>query len=126
VDDPTLITTMGLSVDVLRGRVLVVNGDIGLADRSTPATTRNTAGLGVYNLFTGRRIKYVDLGALDPEHGHFGNDVAVARDGTAYVTDSISGAVYRVPVIGQPSVLLRDDRLTPVVSGNGANGIVLH
>lgn len=126
VDDPTLITTMGLMVDVLRGRVLVVNGDIGRGDRSTPATIRKTAGLGIYSLFTGRRIRYVDLGALDPDHGHFGNDVAVSLDGTAYVTDSISGAVYRVPLFGAPSVLVRDDRLTPVVAGNGANGIVLH
>ena len=126
VDDPTLITTMGLSVDLLRGRLLAVNGDIGRGDRSTPATIRNTAGLGIYNLFTGHRIRYVDLGALDPAHGHFGNDVAVGLDGTAYVTDSISGAVYRVPLFGTPSVLVRDDRLTPVVAGNGANGIVLH
>ena len=126
VDDPTLITTMGLTVDLLRGRVLVVNGDIGRGDRSTPATIRKTAGLGIYSLFTGKRLRYVDLGALDPEHGHFGNDVAVSLDGTAYVTDSISGAIYRVPLFGQPSVLVRDDRLTPVVAGNGANGIVLH
>jgi sugar lactone lactonase YvrE len=126
VDDPTLITTMGLSVDVLRGRVLAVNGDIGRGDRSTPATIRKTAGLGIYSLLTGRRIRYVDLGALDPSRGHFGNDVAVGLDGTAYVTDSISGAVYRVPVWGAPEVLVRDDRLTPVVAGNGANGIVLH
>jgi sugar lactone lactonase YvrE len=117
---------MGLSVDVLRGRLLAVNGDIGRGDRSTPATIRKTAGLGIYSLFTGRRIRYVDLGALDPGHGHFGNDVAVALDGTAYVTDSISGAVYRVPLFGEPSILVRDDRLTPVVAGNGANGIVLH
>lgn len=126
VSDPTLITTMGLTVDVLRGRVLVVNGDIGRGDRSTPDTIRKTAGLGIYSLFTGRRIRYLDLGALDPAHGHFGNDVAVALDGTAYVTDSISGAVYRVPLFGAPSILVRDDRLAPAGAGNGANGIVLH
>jgi sugar lactone lactonase YvrE len=126
VDDPTLITTMGLTVDLLRARILVVNGDLGRSERSTPATIRKTAGLGIYNLFTGQRIRYVDLGALDPSRPHFGNDVAVGLDGTAYVTDSLSGAIYRVPLFGAPSVLVQDDRLTPVVSGNGANGIVLH
>lgn len=125
VSDPVLLTTMGITVDVLRGRVLVVNGDIGLADRSTPDTIRKTAGLGSYDLRSGARIRYVDLGALDPQRQHFGNDVAVALDGTAYVTDSLSGAVYRVPPRGEPSVLVRDDRLLPVGSGNGANGIVL-
>jgi sugar lactone lactonase YvrE len=42
------------------------------------------------------------------------------------VTDSISGAIYRVPVFGAPSVFVRDDRLAPAGAGNGANGIVLH
>jgi sugar lactone lactonase YvrE len=124
IDDPALITTMGITVD--GDRVLVVNGDIGVADRTSDATNGKTAGLGIYDRRTGKRIRYVDLGALDPSRGHFGNDVAVAADGTAYVTDSISGAVYQVGPDGHASVLVRDDRLTPVGSGNGANGIVLH
>jgi sugar lactone lactonase YvrE len=126
VEDPALITTMGLAVDARRGRLLVVNGDVGISDHSTPETTRKTAGLGIYDLRDGHRIAYHDLGALDPDHEHFGNDVAIARDGTAFVTDSFSGAVYRVPLDGAPNVLLRDDRLMPAGSGNGANGIVLH
>lgn len=126
VDDPALITTMGLGVDRRRGRLLVVNGDVDLSDRSTPETVRRTAGLGIYDLRTGHRIAYHDLGALDPDREHFGNDVAIARDGTAFVTDSFNGAVYRVPRHGTPSILIRDDRLMPVGRGNGANGIVLH
>ena len=126
VDDPALITTMGLAVDARRGRLLVVNGDVGISDRTTPGTLRKTAGLGIYDVHNGHRIAYHDLGALDPDHEHFGNDVAVAPDGTAYVTDSFGGAIYRVPLHGAPSVLVRDDRLMPAGSGNGANGIVLH
>lgn len=126
VEDPALITTMGLAVDARRGRLLVVNGDVGISEHSTPETVRRVAGLGSYDLRTGRRIAYHDLGALDPGHEHFGNDVAIAPDGTAFVTDSFAGAVYRVPLHGAPSVLIRDDRLTPVVRGNGANGIVRH
>jgi sugar lactone lactonase YvrE len=126
VDDPVLITTMGLAVDARRGRLLVVNGDVGISEHSTPDTIRRTAGLGIYDLRTGHRIAYHDLGALDPDREHFGNDVAIAKDGTAFVTDSFNGAVYRVPVHGRPNILIRDDRLTPAGRGNGANGIVLH
>lgn len=126
VEDPELITTMGLAVDARRGRLLVVNGDVGIGERSTPETVRRVAGLGIFDERTGHRIAYHDLGALDPTREHFGNDVAIAPDGTAFVTDSFSGAIYRVPVHGAPSVLIRDDRLVPVVRGNGANGIVLH
>jgi sugar lactone lactonase YvrE len=124
VTDPKLITTMGIAVD--GGKLFAVNGDIGLGDRSTPETVGKTAGLGVYDVRSGRQIRYVDLAALDPQRPHFGNDVAVSPDGTAYVTDSRSGAVYRVPPYGAPSVLVRDDRLMPAGSGNGANGIVWH
>lgn len=126
VEDPALITTMGLAVDAERGRLLVVNGDVGIGDHSTPETARKIAGLGIYDVHNGHRIAYHDLGALDPDHEHFGNDVAIAADGTAFVTDSFSGAVYQVPLDGAPSILLRDDRLMPAGSGNGANGIALH
>ncbi|ALG09011.1 hypothetical protein [Kibdelosporangium phytohabitans] len=127
VRDSNLITTMGLAVDARRGRILAVNADIGIADGSTPETNGKTAGLGIHDLRTGKRIRYVDLGALDPQRPHFGNDVALAPDGTAYVTDSRSGAIYRVPVHGSPTTLVRDDRLMPAGgAGNGANGIVLH
>ncbi|MCP3799210.1 hypothetical protein NLX83_08070 [Allokutzneria sp. A3M-2-11 16] len=126
VDDPKLITTMGLAVDVRRGRLLVANGDVAIGTKTSPATVDKTAGLGVYDLRTGKRIAYHDLGALDPARKHFGNDIAVAPDGTAYMTDSYSGAIYRVPLNGPATVLLRDDRLMPAGRGNGANGIVLH
>ncbi|TWP54277.1 SMP-30/gluconolactonase/LRE family protein [Lentzea tibetensis] len=124
VDEPALITTMGLAVDVRRGRLLVVNGDVGISKKSTPETIGKIAGLGVYDLRTGRRIAYHDLGALDPSRKHFGNDVAIAPDGTAYVTDSHSGTIYRVPLRGKATIAFRDDRLLPVGAGNGANGIV--
>ncbi|MBV8933888.1 MAG: SMP-30/gluconolactonase/LRE family protein [Kutzneria sp.] len=124
VSDPALITTMGITVDTPRNRILVVNGDIGIADRTSPQTNGKTAGLGIYDLASGQRIAYVDLGSLDTGHGHFGNDVTVGPDGSAFVTDSVSGAVYEVSLTGAPSILVRDDQLVPVGKGNGANGIV--
>jgi sugar lactone lactonase YvrE len=126
VDDPALIMTMGLTVDQPRERLLVVNGDIGFSERSTPGTINKTAGLGIYDVHSGHRMAYHDLGALDPDHDHFGNDVALADDGTAFVTDSLAGAVYRVPLDGTPNLLFRDDRLEPAGGRNGANGIVSH
>ncbi|GLZ28665.1 hypothetical protein Lesp02_08550 [Lentzea sp. NBRC 105346] len=120
VDDPALITTMGLAVRA--GRLYVINGDVGISKKSSPATLKKTAGLGIYNAWTGKKIAYYDLGALDPSREHFGNDVAVAPDGTAYVTDSYSGAIYKVK--NKAEVFFRDDRLLPAGRGNGANGIV--
>ncbi|GIG67366.1 sugar lactone lactonase YvrE [Phytomonospora endophytica] len=124
VDDPALIETIGLQVDLPRGRILVASGDQGVGDRTSPATRDRTAGLGVYSLRTGERIAYVDLAAVAADGGgHFANDIAVAPDGTAYVTDTAAGIVYRVDVAGRASVLVRDERLT-FAGGFGANGIV--
>jgi sugar lactone lactonase YvrE len=125
VSDPRLVTTMGVAVDVARHRLLVANADLGLADRSQPATTFNLAGVGSYDLRTGAPLFYVDLAALTPGGQHFGNDVAVAPDGTLYVTDSLAGAVYRVDRAGHASVLVQDASLagTPE-TGFGLNGIV--
>ncbi|MCX2949435.1 hypothetical protein [Lentzea sp. NEAU-D7] len=121
VDDPWLITTMGLAVDARRGRVLVTNADLGLADRSRPETTRAFAGLGVYDLRTGRVLHRVTLAA---GAGHFANDVALGPDGTAYVTDSIAGTIYRVTPDGEASTFVQHpDLAQPPAGGWGLNGI---
>ncbi|GHH31339.1 hypothetical protein [Lentzea cavernae] len=122
VDDPWLITTMGIAVDARRGRLLVTNADLGLADRSRPETTRAFAGLGIYDLRTGRALHRVTL-ATGP--GHFANDVALAPDGTAHVTDSISGTVFSVSPGGAVSTLVQHpDLAQPASGGWGLNGIV--
>jgi len=124
VDDPELISTIGIHVDRRRGRLLVVNTDNGTGVRTSPATAGVTARLGEYDLDTGERLAYTDLAALTSgATGHFANDVTPAPDGTAYVTDSAAGIVYKVGRGGEASVLVEDDRLV-YPGGFGANGIV--
>ena len=125
VGDPGLISTIGVHVDAARDRVLVAGSDNGVGDRTGPATAGRTAQLGIYSLSTGARLSLVDLAAVGGDGGHFANDIAVAPDGTAYVTDSAAGIVYRVTTSGNAEVLVRDTRLSSP-DGNGANGIVLH
>ncbi|MEU6083484.1 hypothetical protein [Streptomyces sp. NPDC047108] len=126
VKDLKLVTTMGLTVDQRRGRILVTNADLGVADRSTPQTENRLAGLGIYDLKNGRRLHYTDLGRLLPGRQHFANDIALDPAGNAYVTDSLSGAIYKVTPHGRASVLVQDDRLAGTTEGFGLNGIVLH
>ncbi|REE96992.1 hypothetical protein [Thermomonospora umbrina] len=123
VNDPALVSSVGIHVDARRGRLLVANSDIGVSTKSSPQTQERLAGLGVYDLRTGRRLHYVDLGAVAGDGArHLANDIAVAPDGTAYVTDSFAPVVYRVPLRGRAGVFVRDPRLAP--EGFGANGIV--
>ena len=121
VTDPDLVSSVGIEADELRDRLLVAN-----SDRSVfQGGIRGQAMLGVYNLTTGERIAMVDLAATVEDAGDdaafFANDVAVADDGTAYVTDTRMNLVYRVDADYAASVFHRFDD-----DGAGPNGIVEH
>lgn len=116
------VSTVGLAIDTARDRLLVAEADFGaLADPSVQGVAR----LAVYDLESGRLASRIDLGALLPDRRHGANDVAVAPDGTAYVTDSLSSVVYAVDPDGNATVVVDDPRLaTP--DGAGLNGIAVH
>lgn len=125
VDDPALVSVIGLHVDAPRGRVLAATGDLGVAVRSTPATTGTLAGVGAYDLATGRRLFHTDLAAVAGDGGpHLANDLALGPDGTAYVTDTFAPVIYRITPDGHASVLVRDTRLAAPAGAIGLNGIV--
>ncbi|GAA1982858.1 SMP-30/gluconolactonase/LRE family protein [Kitasatospora viridis] len=124
VTDPVLVSTLGIKADPARGRLLVCNGDpAGKSVHSTAATQGRVSGLGAYDLATGRRLWYADLAADGGTH--LANDVVVAPDGTAYVTDSFAPVVHRITPDGRPSVLVRNPRLGVPAGQFGLNGIVL-
>lgn len=118
---PELIA--GIGMKVAGNRVFVCNSDQGRSVRSTMATTAQTAELLVFNLTTGALERRTDLDALLPAADrNFANDVTLAPDGTAYVTDSFSPVIYKVAPDGTASILARDDARfgNP---GFGLNGI---
>lgn len=122
VTDAELVSSVGIEADEPRNRLLVAN-----SDRSVfQGGGRGHAKLGVYDLASGARLAMVDLGATltnaPADTVHFANDVAVADDGTAYVTDTRAGVVYRVTPDFQASVLSRFD----AIDGFAPNGIVYH
>jgi sugar lactone lactonase YvrE len=98
VQDPNLKSIIGLQIDPERNRLLF------------GSTDQNKIGqLGIYDLATGQQIHLVDLAALTPgAQGHFPNDIAVDKDGNAYVADSAAGVFYKVDVDGNGSVFLQD------------------
>ena len=121
VSDPDLVSSVGIEVDELRNRLLVANSDRAVFDGGVTGHAK----LGVYDLTSGDRIAMVDLGAVVTDAGddtaHFANDVAVAEDGTAYVTDTQLNALYRVDTGYEASVLYRFED-----GGPGPNGLVHH
>lgn len=120
VEDEELISSVGIEADEPRDRLLVAN-----ADRSVFASGGvGQARLGIYNLTTGERTAMIDLAATvdaGDDAAHFANDVAVADDGTAYVTDTRMNVLYRVDMDHTASLFHRF-----ADGGPGPNGIVHH
>lgn len=124
VQDEALISTIGIRFDAANNRLLVCNSDPGASPKSTPETQGTLAALVAYDLTTKAQLFYADLGGLVPNAGHFCNDIALAADGTVYVTDSFSPIIYRVDTEGNAEVFLQADALAG--EGFGLNGIVYH
>ncbi|WP_221392985.1 SMP-30/gluconolactonase/LRE family protein [Dyadobacter sp. NIV53] len=124
ISAPELIS--GIGMKVAGDHIFVCNSDRGVSIKSTPAGSFQTAELLVFNLNTGQLERKTDLDALIPAaERNFANDVTLAPDGTAYVTDSFSPVIYKVGPDGTGSVLVRDD--VNFSSPNfGLNGIVYH
>jgi sugar lactone lactonase YvrE len=112
VQDDRMVSTFGVHVDAARGRLLVTYADLGLGDRAN-----GRSGLGIFDLGTGRPLHLVDL-------GHLANDLTIAPDGTAYVTDPGGDALYTVDTAGRASVLVQSPRFAG--TGFTLNGIVWH
>ncbi len=123
VSPPELVS--GVGVKVADGRILVCNSDNGVSTKSSPATVRKLAQLLVFNATTRQLERQTDLGGLLPNASHFVNDLAIAPDGTVYVTDSASPVIYRITPAGQASILVRDD-IRFFSPAFGLNGIVYH
>jgi sugar lactone lactonase YvrE len=132
ITDKRLVGTGGIRIDQARNRLLVTYDDTfagpggQLSERSTPRTPGRWAGLGIFDLRTGKTIKLVDLGW---QRGlHLSNDLALDPAGNAYVTDSFNGTIYRVDPAGQRSVFLKSPKITaPIKKGIpdvGPNGII--
>lgn len=100
VTDPELVSSVGIEADEPRGRLLVANSNAAAFGMPVGAPEGpRRAQLGVYDLATGERLAMVDLGALveaADDAVFFANDIAVADDGTAFVTDTLRNVVYRV------------------------------
>lgn len=105
---------LGLKVDTKRRLLWVVNGrypDITYTDATRPADA-GTGGVRAYHLDTGKPVTVVEVDNR-PAQVHGFNDLALAPDGTIYVTDTNTQAVYALAPGGKTlELLLRDTRMS--------------
>jgi sugar lactone lactonase YvrE len=124
--DNQLISTIGMCIDESRNRVLVAISDPGFSTKTNTATQAKLAAIAMYDLTTGQKIRYVNLGSLSTLPNHFANDITVDGQGNAYVTDSFSGIIYKVDLAGVATIFVENALLAAPAGSFGLNGIVYH
>lgn len=108
IEDEDLVSTVGIEIDEANNRLLVTNSDSSVFFQPD---AKGMAALAAYDLESGERLFYVDLGELYADGvKHFANDVAVDGDGNAYVTDSFSPVIYKVDAEGKAEVLVESEQ----------------
>ena len=121
-EDPELVSSIGIEVDEPRDRLLVANSDWSVFTTGGVGHAK----LGVFDLSNGERIAMVDLGSTIEERTEdttfFANDITVDDRGTIYITDTRTGAIYRVDDTYEATLL---HRFVPSETFR-PNGIVYH
>jgi sugar lactone lactonase YvrE len=122
-NDADLISTVGLSVDAARNRLIACVSDPGVGMRSNAKTKEKLARLVIFDIETKKKLKTLDLGKLKAGK-HFCNDMTVDADGNIYVTDSFVPVIYKVTPDYKTSVFVTSDKFKG--EGFNLNGIVYH
>lgn len=101
---------LGMKVDAERRLLWLANGRYPEPGPDQPPDS-GTGGIRAYNLDTGKLVTSAELDERPLLHGF--NDLALAKDGTVYVTDSPTNAIYKLAPGGkQLELLLRDSRMS--------------
>lgn len=125
VQDDKLVSVLGVQIDPARNRLYVATANLGASVKQADADTiKKLAGLGIYNLSTGKAVQFIDLGRLLPNKPHLANGITVDIVGNVYVTDSFSPVIYRVTADGEASIFHTDEAFKG--QGIGLNGLVYH
>ncbi len=120
--EPFPLSTAGLQIDHKRNRLLVA-GFNGTELMDNDPATKGTAFLRVYNLTTGILEKSINLSHLVPDAGaYFANDIAIDKEGNAYISDWYARVIYKVDVDGKATVFWSNKTGIP----SGPNGLDFH
>ena len=116
------LSTAGLQIDYKRNRLLVA-GFNGTEIMDNNASTKGTSYIRVYNLKTGVIEQSVNLSSLAPDaNAYFANDIAIDKEGNAYISDWYAKVIYKVDVKGKATLFWTNK--TGISSG--ANGLDFH
>jgi sugar lactone lactonase YvrE len=124
ITNDKFISAIGLRINPAGNKLYACNSNPGVSIHKDKKPVAGVAELGIFSLPDGKELAFLDLGELDKEAKHFCNDIAFAKDGNAYITDSFGGILYKVDTANKKSIILKDEKL--LTQGFGLNGLVYH
>jgi len=101
-----LASALGLAIDSDRRLLWIVSAGLPHAQGLPPAE-RDTSAVLAVSLDTGALVRRVAA----PAGKHLWNDLALARDGSVYVSDTADASVVRVAPSGETSIVVRSEEL---------------
>jgi hypothetical protein len=106
-----LLQVLGMKVDAQRRLLWIVTGRFPNLFAAAQDPDIGYSGMRSFDLESGRQVGAWDLDERPIIHGF--NDLALARDGRVFITDSAGGSVYLLsPSAGRLELLYRSDDLT--------------
>jgi hypothetical protein len=95
--DHGLLQVLGMKVDSARSRLVVVTATDAAHLANFKPADLGRSGVLIYRLSTGR---FLQATWLPPGGKHLFNDLVLSQDGSAYITDSDEGRIYRLSADG--------------------------
>ena len=127
VRDKRIISAFGVLVDDTNNRLLVCVSDIGIASKSSKATTAKLAVLIIYDIESKKELFYHDLSSLHTKPTTtLLNGVTLDNTGNIYVTDSFSPRIYKIDTDGKAKIWIESDSWKSSEGQFGLNGITYH
>lgn len=122
VDDPRLISTVGIKFNSADGKLYAANSDIGLSSKTNPDRQFKIAQIAIVNPATSKVEDVIELADLAAGK-NFANDLTIDKAGNVYVTDSYAHVIYKIDKQKKKSLFAQSPLFQPDSATIGLNGI---
>ncbi|MET0300152.1 MAG: hypothetical protein ABW036_10335, partial [Flavitalea sp.] len=119
--DTTLRSSFGIKL--FENKIWFCVSDPHFSKKKSPETFRKMIRLICIDPSTGKKLQDIDLSGLAPGP-HFGNDLAIDKNGNKYISDSFSPVIYKVDKNNKATVFASNPLFGAI--GTGLNGLAVH
>ncbi len=125
IQSEDFISTSGITVDAKRRRLFIAIVDPGVGIKTRKGQELAFTAVAVYDIDSKKRVAFFPLHELY-EGKHFANEIDLAEDGSAYVSDSFSPVIYKLSSDLSKAEVFVENKALWSGEGFNLNGIAVH